>query len=336
MSFCPTNISSTYMMEQGRFDMVKSIAFFALSLVCVTSVATAQEPAKPTYVLEASYLRWRLLPTEQAYLSIDGKHLKQYVEDQTAISRRYRDHVNPQFWGRITGTEADAENAQWLLDKFRKIGLSDVREQSLELPPQWVPESWSVVASAGGKTVALESAQPTSTSPGTPPSGLDLEAVDVALASEGDLAGRDLRGKAVFFYSADYMSRQAPISDNAIKRIGDRGAAAIFVIVGIPGNLRTQFYPVGSTVPTFSLGLKDGVAVRDLIGQSRGVQPPRVTIRLDVKTMPDLKTATVWGSLPGTTDETIFLVAHRDGWFEAANDNASGVATLLGVAEHLA
>src|SRR5882762_2401454 len=182
---------------------MKSMMVFALSLAWVASVASAQAPAKPLYVLEDSYLHWRLLPAEQAYLSIDGKHLKQYVEDLTAISRRYRDNGHPQFWGRITGTEADAENAQWLLDRFRKIGLSDVREQSLDLPPQWVPASWSVAASAGGKTVTLDSAQPTSTSPGTPPSGLDLEAVDVALATDGDLSGRDLKGKAVFFYSAE-------------------------------------------------------------------------------------------------------------------------------------
>src|ERR1700730_1378877 len=196
------------------------MVFLALSLVWLTAVTSAQEPPKPLYVLEDSYLRWRSLPAEQAYLSIDGKHLKQYVDDLTAISRRYRDHGHPQFWGRITGTEADAENAQWLLEKFRKIGLSDVREQSMDLPPQWMPASWSVTASASGKTVPLETAQPTSTSPCTPPAGLDLEAVDVALATEGDLAGRDLRGKAVFFYSADYTSRQAPISDYAIKRIG--------------------------------------------------------------------------------------------------------------------
>jgi Peptidase family M28 len=316
--------------------MLKRLTLVWLGLVCLSMVAAAQEPATPAYGSEDSYLRWRLMPAEQAYLSIDGKHLKQYVEELTAISRRYRDHGHPQFWGRITGTEADAENAQWLLEKFRKIGLSDVREQPLDLPPQWMPASWTVTASGGGKTLTLETAQPTSTSPGTSSSGLDLEAVDVALATEGDLAGRDLRGKAVFFYSADYTSRQAPISDYAIKRIGERGAAAIFVIVGLPGNLRTQFYPVGSTVPTFSLGLQDGNAIRDLIGKSRGGDPPRVKIRLDVKSVPNLKTATVWGTLPGTSDETIFVVAHRDGWFEGATDNASGVATMLGLAEYFA
>ena len=43
-------------------------------------------------------------------------------------------------------------------------------------------------------------------------------------------------------------------------------------------------------------------AIRDLIGQSRGGQAPRVKIRLDVKNVPNLKTATIWGSLPGTSD----------------------------------
>jgi hypothetical protein len=315
---------------------MKNGVLIALAVVLLTLVAIAQQKAKPLYVLEDSYLRWRLPPAEQAYADIDGRHLKQYVEDLTAISRRYRDHGHPQWWGRIAGTEADAENARWLAEKFRDVGLADVREQSLDLPPQWMPMSWSVTASAGGKTVELGSAQPTSTSPGTPANGLDLEAADVALAAESDLTGRDLRGKAVFFYSADLSSRQAPISDYAIRRIGERGAAAIFAIVGVPGNLRNQFYPVGSAVPTFSLGLQDGMAIRDLIAQARAGQPSRVKIRFDVKTVPNMKTSTVWGSLPGSTGETVFVVAHRDGWFEGAVDNASGVATMLGLAEYFA
>src|ERR1700719_4434183 len=136
--------------------MLKGIAFFAAAL---TVAAQAQSPGavQPLYVLEDSYLKWRLLPTEQQYASIDGRHLKEYVNDQTAISRRYRDSGH-QFWGRIIGTEADAENAQWLLENFRKIGLSDVREQSFNLPPQWMPQSWIVGASIGGKTLELQSA----------------------------------------------------------------------------------------------------------------------------------------------------------------------------------
>src|SRR5438477_8259678 len=194
---------------------MKSMMVFALSLVGVASIASAQAPAKPLYVLEDSYLRWRLLPAEQAYLSIDGKHLKQYVEEQTAMSRRYRDHGHPQFWGRIIGTEADAENGRWLMQKLEAIGVSDVREQPFDLPPQWMPQSWSVTTSGAGKVLPLTSAQPTYRGVATPADGLDLEAVDVGLATDADLARQDLKGKAVFFYSNDYMSRHATASNGA-------------------------------------------------------------------------------------------------------------------------
>jgi len=278
---------------------------------------------------------WRLAPSEQQYAAIDGQHLKQYVEELCAISRRYRD-AGHQFWGRITGTEADAENGRWMLDKFRQIGLSDVHEQVLDLPPQWMPQSWSVVATANGKTLEFGTAQPTYLAVGTPAEGLNLEAVWVGLGSDADLAlSRDVKGKAVFFFSNDLASRHAPIMDNAVKRISERGAAAIFIVQGLPGNEKTQFYPVNSPVPSFSLGQKDGLAMRDFIAQS-GAGEAHVKVVLNVQRVPNLKSATIWGTLPGMTDENDVVVAHRDGWFEGANDNAAGVATMIGLAEYFA
>jgi len=297
-------------------------------------------PAGPNEPLRrrGSELAWRLAPSEQAYAAIDGPRLKQFVAEQTAMSRRYRDAGHPQYWGRIIGTTADAENAEWLMQHFRRIGLSEVHEQSFDLPPQWMPKSWSVVLSGSGKTVSIDTAQPTYQGVGTPPAGLDLEAVYVGMASEADLKlARDVRGKAVFFYSTDTASRHAPIADNAIRRIGERGAAAIFVTQGIPGNERTQFYPVNSPVPTFSTGLKDGLSARDLIAETTAAgTPAHVRIKLEIEHVPGLKTGTVWGTLPGQTAEQVMVVAHRDGWFEGANDNGAGVATLLGIAEHFA
>ena len=75
------------------------------------------------------------------------------------------------------------------------------------------------------------------------------------------------------------------IADNAVEAPRRRGAAAIFVILRIPGNLQTQFYPVNSPVPTFSLGQDDGLAMRDLIAQGGG-RAPRVKVELDVKRVP--------------------------------------------------
>ena len=298
----------------------------------------ADRPARPagTTFTRPSQIGGRLAPSEQAYAAIDGARLMQPVTDLTAMSRRYRDHGHPQFWGRIIGTEADAENAQWMLDQFKQIGLTDVRTQSFDLPPQWMPTAWSVTASGGGKMLDVATAQPTYQAVATPAGGLDVEAVYVGLGSDAELnMARDLRGKAVLFYSIDLASRHVGVADNAIRRIEERGAAAILVAQGLPGNMRTQFYPVNSTVPTFSLGQEDGFKLRDLIAAS-GATPAHLKIRLDVDMTPNLKSATIWGSLPGTTDETIFVVAHRDGWFEGANDNAAGVATMIGLAEYFA
>jgi len=297
--------------------------------------ARGARPTEPARTRKGE-VGWRLAAEDQKYAAINGDHLKTYVDELTAIARRYRDNGHPQFWGRIIGTEADAENARWLMDKFKQIGLSDVRDQPFDLPPQWMPQSWSVVASGHGKMLNLETAQPTYQAVGTPAEGLDLDAVYVGMASDADIAlSKDVRGKAAFFYSTDTSSRHAPIMDNAIRRLGEKGAAAIFVIQGIPGNLRTQFYPVNSQVPTFSLGQTDGLAMRDFIAQS-GAEAAKVKVKLNVQRVPNLKTSQVWATLPGTTDENMIVVGHRDGWFEGANDNAAGVATMVGIAEYFA
>src|SRR5579864_1863478 len=250
----------------------------------------AAGPVEPPHV-RSGEIGWRLAPADEKYGAIEGARLKEYVRELTAIARRYRDGGHPQYWGRIIGTTADAENADWMVQKFRAIGLTDVHEQYFDLPPQWMPKSWTVTLSAGGKSFAIDTAQPTYQAVGTPPGGLDLEAMYVGMASDADLKlARDVRGKAVFFYSTDTASRHAPIADNAIRRIGERGAAAIFIIQGIPGNERTQFYPVNSAVPTFSTGLKDGLAARDLIADATAAgTPPHVRISLEIDRTPGLK-----------------------------------------------
>jgi hypothetical protein len=226
----------------------------------------------------------RLAPADQQYGAISGVRLKGYVEELAQISRRYRDNGHQQFWGRIIGTPADAENAQWMLQKFRALGMTDVREQVIDLAPQWIPQSWSVAATAAGKTLQLETAQPTYGGVGTPAGGLDLEAVYVGLGSDADIAlARDVRGKAVFFYSTDLTSRHVGVADEAVRRLGERGAAVIFIIQGLPGNLRTQFYPVQSKIPTFTLGQRDGLAMRDLIGATAAARRRGSASRLDAR-----------------------------------------------------
>ena len=292
------------------------------------------KPLPPLYPLDDAYLDWPLSASDKAYGAIDGKRLKTYVSDLAAISRRYRDQGH-QLWGRISGTSADVENQEWLLDKFKKAGLSDVHAQSFDLPPQWLAQTWDVTASGNGKTVHLQTAQPVYMTPATSKAGLDLEAVYVGLGSEADFAGRDVKGKAVFVFSIPYpgMWYNTAAIEGGLRRAEAKGAAAVFDVLLLPGNIRTELYPTGTNIPTFCIGMEDGYAMRDLIQSSIGAAP-RVSIHLDVEMAPNLKTATIWGTLPGMTDERIYIVGHRDGWFEGATDDASGVATMVGLAEY--
>jgi len=308
-----------------------------LSHVTRAQTAPASAPAPDTTPLAASHklddalLEWPLPPGEQVYSRIDGKHLHQYVEEQAAISRRYRDQGHPKFWGRIIGSSADAESAEWLANKFKSFGTSDVRIQPLDLSPQWFPQKWDVTVTGGGKTIRLDSAQPDYRAAALPPGGLDVEAVYGGLGSAADLVGKDLKGKAVFTYTMFGTH-----SEDAVKRADENGAVAIFEVDMLPGNMRYQAYPSNTKAPAFTVGSDDGLAVRDLIAGLPPGQAAHVKATLDVQMVPNLKTALVWGTLPGATDETIYIVAHRDGWFEASGDNAGGVAAMVGLAEYYA
>ena len=279
--------------------------------------------------LDEMLIRFPLPAGQEAYLGIDGRRMHQYVIEQANIARKYRDQGHPKFWGRIIGTSADAEAADWLMAKFKAAGLTDVRLQPLDLVPQWFPRTWEVTLNGGGKTLALESAQPNYGTVATSPEGLELDAVYVGLGSEADFSGKDVKGKAVFVFTM----LGAP-NEGAVRRADDKGAAAVFEVTMLPGNVRYQGYPARTKGPAFTVGHDDGTAAREIIASMPSGQSARLRVKLDVERVPNLKTALVWGTLPGATDETVYIMAHRDGWFDASGDNASGVASMIGLAEH--
>src|SRR5262249_11997768 len=202
------------------------------------------------------------------------------------------------------------------------------------LPPQWFPTSWDVTVSGGGKTVPLKTAFPIYHSAGTP--ATTLEPVWCGLGLAADFLGRDVRGKAAVVYGIPTPGGRSDSawSNGAIQRAEQAGAAALFIILGFPGNVTSQ--PTGgerdpAKMPVMMLGSDDGTVVRELIEKR---QSPALNLRLTVELKNGLKTASVWGVLPGTTDENIAVMAHTDSFFEGAMDNASGIGTMIELAEH--
>ena len=96
-------------------------------------------PALALPHVNQSLIEFPLPKGEATYAAIDGRKMHKYVVELADISKRYRDAGHPKYWGRIMGTSSDRETEEWLAAKFRTAGLSDVRIQLLDLPPQWTP-----------------------------------------------------------------------------------------------------------------------------------------------------------------------------------------------------
>ena len=121
--------------------------------------------AEPTLWLpDDEFVRWPY--SDPAYKKIDGFKIKAHINEITAISRKSRDEGN-QYWGRITGTSYDKQTTDWVAAQFNHIGLEQVHVQEFDLPTQWFPTSWEVVAKGTGKPVPIKTAFPLYQSVGT-------------------------------------------------------------------------------------------------------------------------------------------------------------------------
>jgi len=311
-------------------------AVFTLASLLVRAQDRSGPAQPPSWLPDEEYLRWPLPPSEQAYAGLSGKRIKGYINEITAISRKSRD-AGDQYWGRITGTPYDRMTAEWVAAQFRRVGLEQVRIQEFDtLPPQWFPTSWEVSVAGGGKTIPLKTAFPIYHSAGI--AATDLDPVWCGLGLPADFLGRDVSGKAVIVYGMPTPGGRSDsaLSNGTIQRAEAAGAAALFIILGFPGNVTSQ--PTGGAtdpakMPVMMLGSDDGTAIRELIEKR---QAPAVHVRMTVEIKSGLKTASVWGVLPGTTDENIAVMAHTDSFFEGAMDNASGIGTMIELAEHYA
>ena len=287
---------------------------------------------------DSSYLRFNKAGNE-AYNTINGERMKRLVKEQTEIAQRYRQAGN-QYWGRIIGTESDHETADWMMDQLRRSGVENVRLDPIPLPPQWLPQSWQVSVEMNGKTTELTSAWPAYGSVGTTSSGEKLELIDVGLGLATDFQGRDVRGKAVVVHSIPMSStiRNSARTNGALQRADKLGAAAIFIVLELPGNLQTAFYDVGTSVPTFSLGSSDGAMLQAMLTDAAPGESVEINLQHEVNYLEGLNTSSVRGEIPAVSPnaEKIIIVAHRDGYFEGASDNAAGVATALELMHHFA
>jgi len=282
-------------------------------------------------VRDEAMIHTPLLAADAKYADIDGTHMKTFVEELAVISRKNRD-AGEVFWGRNMGTAGHVAAQDWVEAFYRRLNLQKVYRKSLDLPPQWsASKGWEVSFTSGGKQYTFESARPAAGMPSTPPNGLELDLVWAGIGTAADFAGRDVKGKAVLIQDVltpGVLNRWIN-NEGAVQRALDRGAAAVGIIYGIADNF--ALWEGARTGPGFNVGFEDGKVLREMLGKE---QPVKVTLKMTSEMRPGLKTASVLGTLPGTTDEDIIIIAHIDAFFEGALDNGSGVAVMMGLLEH--
>lgn len=282
------------------------------------------------YPREDAYIRIPLLPEDARYGAIRGERLKAWLMEVDAISLADRDRGNV-FWGRNVGTWGHEQTQAWVESYFRRYGLVDVHRQRFELGPQWQASSYEITFAAGGRTFTLASARPPEDAESTPPEGLELELVWVGQGSEADYLGRDVRGKAVLVQDIPLPGdiRHTLALEGVVERAEAKGAAAIGIVYGISDNF--AMWQQTGNLPGFNVGYEDGMRLRELLGRGERVT---VKLRLEARQVSGLTAASVWGTLPGRTEEEILVIAHMDGFFRAASDNASGLAVMIGLLDY--
>ena len=284
------------------------------------------------------YPFWPLTPEQARYASIDGRRMKGQVIDLAQIAIRYRD-AGHKWWGRFPGTTADREGMSYMTRGFESLGLT-VEHFPYVLPEDWRPTDWSAsYKTADGSTINLTTAFPVADTKPTGPRAITAEAIWVGIGAGADFIGRDVKGKAVVIYSTFVPGgRSHSASDraglfNSNARAVQLGAALVVNVMAVPGN--GQFQPEGGLreVPQFTLSMDEGFALRDRLDKGEKVQ---LTFRLEVPELRDVATEYTIATLPGVSDEQLVVMTHTDGYFQAAMDNAAGMASALEIARFYA
>ncbi|MEQ1855493.1 MAG: M28 family peptidase [Longimicrobiales bacterium] len=326
-------------MKKSVQTSVKSLAAALLTLIVAPPLTAEQTPPNPLgqplldangHPREDAYIHIPLRPEDARYGVLDGMRMKAWLMEVDAISLADRDRGNL-FWGRNVGTWGHVATQDWVERYFRQYGLQDIRRQSFDLAPQWQASSYDISFSAGGQTFALESARPPEDAESTPPAGVEYELVWVGQGSDADYLGRDVRGKAVVVQDIPLPGdiRHTLALEGVLDRAAAKGAAAVGIIYGISDNF-AAWQPTGD-LPGFNLGYEDGMRIRERLGRGERVT---VRIRLQAEQVAGLTAASVWGTLPGASDEEVLVIAHMDGFFQAASDNGSGLAVMIGLLDY--
>ena len=235
------------------------------------------------------------------------------------------------FGSRFAGTPSEAQARDFIAEKFRAYGLSDVRFDPFDYLGWWRGKcALNVVAPRAQTFDAISLVY----SPSTPAGGLRASIVDVGMGTEKEYARkRDaLKGKIVLCSSANPEDGRAPHRREEYGWAVDAGAIGFVYTRHLPGGLpETGSLRAGrlGEIPAVAVSYETGAALK------RSAEKGETVVALDVQN--EARPTTAWhvvGQVPGQTDELIVVGAHYDGHdiSQGAGDDATGTCLVLELA----
>jgi hypothetical protein len=113
--------------------------------------------------------------------------------------------------------------------------------------------------------------------------------------------------------------------------------AGLLIVVDGPGNQQYYLEDMGPPgIPVFGLGGDDGRFLEEAMTAAGPSRPLKARLSLKTEVTDSWQAKNVMGFIPGRSDAVVILLSHLDGYFQGANDNAGGLASLLALARHYA
>jgi hypothetical protein len=281
---------------------------------------------------------------EERHVDLTAARIWPDLETIVSFSKQSR-AAGDRVWGRVTGFPAASATHAWVAEQLRRAGLQSVQVQPYEASaPMWWATSWEVrvVAPApGSPDVVLDSAVPTG---GSQISGGTLSAPLVHVGAVTDPVPHDVdvKGKIAVQHltpASGAYSERGRTTERA-RELTKRGAVAVVNVVEQTGNMHVRDF-ANCGAPCFNVGTADGAFLESVIQKARAAGGElRMRLRLDAAMRSGLKGDNTFGLVPakdGSIDgESLVVNAHVDGWYDAAGDNADGLAVLVAMARHFA
>ena len=230
---------------------------------------------------------------------------------------------------RVAGTPEEDEVCALLAYTMRSIGLEDVRLEPVPV------DGWrfrGAALEAAGESFPCASF---GGSPPTPPGGIEAQLVFAGRGSRQELERVGVAGRIVLVdWPGDHFLWPSLTAAEATHA----GALAV-VCACLPGG---RFYQmdgalgafdgiwIGGSIPLTTIAGDHALRLIEL--QRSGSVPARLTLKVEL--FPGVNGHNTAGTIPGRRSGPPIVVAgHHDGWFSGSFDDATGVASTLGIAK---